>query len=61
LVPEVQREFLRRLPPEERLAGLSREEISAHLQKMRPGCPSRKGKTAPQKLTREKAQLAALL
>jgi hypothetical protein len=44
LTPEEQRELLRGLTPEQRLAGLSAEEIAVYLKKLQSKRPSQKGK-----------------
>jgi hypothetical protein len=44
LTPEEQREVLRGLTIEECLAGLSTEEITAYLKKLKSKRPSRKGR-----------------
>ena len=44
LTPEKQREILRGLTPEQRLAGLPAEEITAYLKKLQSKRPSQKGK-----------------
>jgi hypothetical protein len=44
MTPEARREYLQSLPPEERLAGLSADEIASYLQKLQAEAAPRKRK-----------------